>query len=260
MPTASVSKGDWPASKPRAVRFDGGRHDRAKLGFVLLAMDQTSEDDVRGVVPDDIGVHFSRVTMANSVTVETLAAMLPHLSTSASLIVPNGTLDAVTLSCTSGSIVIGEENVCAALAMQQPQARTTTLVTGVVRGLKALGARKIVVGTPYLDEINRIEADYLLEQGFEVLDIQGLNVEMDEDMSRIEPEYLRDFALELDRADADAIFISCSALRTLDAIEEIEQRAGKPAVCSNQAMIWDVMRLAGIDDRIEGYGRLLREH
>ena len=76
-------------------------------------------------------------------------------------------------------------------------------------------------------------------------------------MVRVAPDYIAEFALAQDHVDADAIFVSCGALRTLDVIGEIERRAGKPAVCSNQAMIWDCLRLAGINDRIEGYGRLL---
>ena len=60
--------------------------------------------------------------------------------------------------------------------------------------------------------------------------------------------------------DAEAVLISCGALRTLQVVEEIEQKLGKPVVCSNQAMIWECLRLAGVDDRIEGYGRLLRDH
>ena len=62
-----------------------------------------------------------------------------------------------------------------------------------------------------------------------------------------------------DREEADAIFVFFGALRTLEVIGEIEARAGKPAICSNQAMIWDCLRLAGIDDRFDGYGRLLSD-
>jgi maleate isomerase len=78
-------------------------------------------------------------------------------------------------------------------------------------------------------------------------------------MVRVAPDYITEFALAQDHPDADAIFVSCGALRTLDVIAEIEARAGKPAICSNQAMIWDCLRLAGIDDRFESYGRLLAE-
>src|SRR5262249_29202543 len=123
--------------------------------------------------------------------------------------------------------------------------------------LRTLGARRIVVGTPYLDEINAREADYLESAGFEVLSITGLNLEKDSDMVRVAPDYILELALSIDRPEADAIFISCGALRTLDVVGEIERRAGKPVIASNQAMIWDTLRLAGIDDRFEGYGRIL---
>jgi maleate isomerase len=66
-------------------------------------------------------------------------------------------------------------------------------------------------------------------------------------------------ALARDRADADAIFVSSGALRTLEVIAEFEACAGKPSICSNQVMIRDCRRLAGIDDRFAGYGRLLPE-
>ena len=94
------------------------------------------------------------------------------------------------------------------------------------------------------------------QKGFDVLDIQGLNVEDGEAMGRITRECLRDFALGIDRPDADAIFVSCGGIRTIDVLQEIEDAAGKPVVCSNQAMMWDCLRRAGIEDHFEGYGRL----
>jgi maleate isomerase len=53
------------------------------------------------------------------------------------------------------------------------------------------------------------------------------------------------------------LFVSCGALRTLEVVQALEQRVGKPVVASNQAMNWDCLRLAGVDDRIEGCGTLL---
>jgi maleate isomerase len=79
-------------------------------------------------------------------------------------------------------------------------------------------------------------------------------------MVRVTPDYIRDLAISVDRPDADAIFVSCGALRTVDVIDEIEAATGKPCVASNQAMLWHCLRLAGIDDRLEGLGRLFREH
>ena len=69
---------------------------------------------------------------------------------------------------------------------------------------------------------------------------------------------MRRAALTLDRAGADAIFISCTGLRAVDAVEPLEAETGMPVVTSNQAMAWHALRLAGYDAPVEGFGRLLR--
>ena len=209
--------------------------------------------------PPGVGIHFARAAIPDSITNATLAAQAELLADCAATLLPDGSLDVVCYACTSGSLVIGEERVIAELNRGAPNARATSLITDVIRALQALQARRIVIATPYLDEVNRREAEYLQQAGFEVLSICGLNLEKDSDMVRVAPDYIAEFALAQDRADADAIFVSCGALRTLDVIAEIETSAGKPAICSNQAMIWDCLRLAGIDDRFDGYGSLLSE-
>lgn len=244
--------------RPRAdIRFDEGRHPRAKIGYVLLATEQTVQDDAMALRPEGVGVHFTRVPIPDSITNESLGSVRDALAPAAELLLPDGTLDVIAYACTSGSLVVGEENVFAELNKGAPGAKATSLITGVIRVLKTVGAKRIVVGTPYLDEINARQADYLAKAGFEVLSITGMNLEFDSEMVRVAPDYIKEFALSLDRPDADAIFISCGALRSLDVIGAIEEAAGKPAICSNQAMIWDTLRLAGIEDRFEGYGRLL---
>ena len=114
--------------------------------------------------------------------------------------------DVISYSCASGSIVIGEARVMAEIKKGAPYAQPMTLVTGVVDALRKLKARKIVVGTPYLDEINTNEAEFLLAKGFEVLDIQGLNLETGIEFGQVTPQYWKRFALEIDCADADASF------------------------------------------------------
>ena len=245
---------------PVDIRFDKGAHHRAKIGYVLLATEQTVQDDVIRLQPPGVGIHFTRAAIPDSITSESLAAQADLLADCAASLLPDGSLDVVCYACTSGSLVIGEERVFTELNRGAPNARATSLITGVIRALKQVGARRIVVATPYLDEVNQREVDYLEQAGFEVLSLCGLNLEKDSDMVRVAPDYIAEFALAQDHPDADAIFISCGALRTLDVISEIESRAGKPAICSNQAMIWDCLRLAGIEDRFAGYGRLLSDH
>lgn len=241
------------------IRFDAGRHHRAKIGFVLLAMEQTIEEDMFKLAPEGVGVHFQRAPMANRIDVATLSAMASGIGDAAALIVPEVRLDVICYGCTSGSVVIGEDKVFAELTRGAPGARPTSIISGVMRALKAVNGRKITIATPYVDPVNEIERVYMEERGFEILNIQGLNIENDEDMVRVTPDYIFEFAKQVDRPDSDAIFISCGALRSVDIIQALETETGKPVITSNQAMMWDCLRLAGVDDRNDKYGRLFRE-
>lgn len=244
----------------RAIRFDLGRHYRAKIGYLLLATEQTITDDVYTLRPAGVGVHFTRVAIPDSITVETLQAQASLLAEAAALLLPDGSLDVICYACTSGSLLIGEERVCRELNAGAPKAKATCLITSVIRALHAVGARRLVVGTPYLDAINERERVYLERAGFEVLKIEGLNIERDSDMVRIAPAFLEEFALSLDHPDADAVFLSCGALRSLEIVDRLEKQLHKPVIVSNQAMIWDTFRLGGVQDQFDGYGTLLRDH
>ncbi len=247
-------------SQPDAsIQFDSGRHPRAKIGYVLLATEQTIEDDVFRLRPSGVGIHFARAAIPDNITNASLLAQSELLAPAAARILPDNSLDVICYACTSGSLVIGEERVFAELKKGAPGAEPTSLITGVLRALRAQAVKRLAVATPYLDEINQREATYLEQAGFEVVNIQGMNLERDSDMVRVRPDYIFEFARSIDSVEADAVFVSCGALRTLDVIEDLEQALGKPAVCSNQAMIWDTLRRAGIGDRIPGYGSLLRD-
>ena len=249
-----------PAVFADKIRFDRGRHHRAKIGYVLLATEQTIEDDVVKLTPEGVGVHFTRMAIPDSITNETLAAQAELLAGAARDILPDGSLDVICYACTSGSLIIGEDQVFAELKKGAPGAEPTSIITAVLRALKTLGKRRIAVATPYLDEINTREADYMRAAGLEIVNLAGLNLEKDSDMVRVAPEFIAEFATSVDRPDAEVLFISCGALRSLDVIDTLEQRVGKPVICSNQAMVWDALRRAGITDQFQGYGMLLAEY
>ena len=243
-------------SRTFETRFDPGRHPRAKLGFVLLAMEQTVEDDVFRLTPPGVGVHFSRLPMSNTACVDSLRSMEPGIEQAARLILPEDKLDVVSYTCNSGTMIIGEERVLAALRRAKPGTIATTVMSSVVRALRAVGAQRIVVATPYLDEVNAYVLAFLRGNGFNVLDIQGLNLATNREIDSVEPKFVYEFAGALDRPDADAVFVCCGALRAIDIVGELEQQLSKPVIVSNQAMMWDCLRQAGINDRIAGYGRL----
>lgn len=248
--------GQQVQSKAWQPVLDRGKHHRARLGFILMSTDLAAESDFFAMAPDGVAVHITRLKTDDYTTNETLSRHIEHMADAASRIQPDTKPDVISYSCTSGSIVIGEERIMAEIEKGAPWARPMCLVTGVVDALRELGAKKLVVGTPYLDEINTAEAEFLAAKGFDVLDIQGLNLTTGIEFGRVTPAYWKTFAQEIDRPDADAIFLSCGGIRSLEVAEEIEDLTGKPVITSNQAQFWSCLRRAGIKDELQGFGKI----
>ena len=81
-------------------------------------------------------------------------------------------------------------------------------------------------------------------------------------MGKVLPDETYALAKEVARSapDADGILISCGNLRSFEAIEALEKDTGLPVVTSNQAGLWQALRMVGIHDQLPNLGRLLREH
>lgn len=252
-PGQKVQSKDWQPE------LDAGRHHRARLGFILMSTDLAAEADFFDMAPDGVAVHITRLKTDDYTTNETLARHVDYIAEAASRLQPDTKPDVISYSCTSGSIVIGEDRIFKEILKGAPWSQPMCLVTGVVDALTELGAKKLVVGTPYLDEINTAEAEFLVAKGFEVLEVQGLNLTTGIEFGNVTPEFWKSFALAIDRPEADAIFLSCGGIRALEVAEEIERFVGKPVITSNQAQFWSCLRRAGINDGIEGFGQIFKE-
>mgnify|MGYP005723500779 FL=1 len=184
-------------SKNRNPILDKGRHSRARLGFILMSTDLAAESDFFDIAPKDVAVHVTRLKTDDYTTNETLSKHIEFMADAASRIQPDTKPNVISYSCTSGSIVIGEDRVKEEIKKGAPYAIPMTLVTGVVDALKELKIKNLVVGTPYLDEINTKEAEFLFNKGFSVLNIQGLNLTKGIEFGTVTPDYWIKFAEEI---------------------------------------------------------------
>ncbi len=241
-------------------RLDAGRCGRAHIGVIALATDLTIEQDMARMCPEGVGVFTTRIETPQEITAANLSAMRSLLAGAARQLLPGDRLDVVCFGCTSGSLVIGEDRVMAELSRAAPRSQATTVATAVVAALRELEVGRLAVGTPYIDEVNRRQAQWLARHGFEVLCLEGLGLLLDRDIGRAKPEVIEQLGRSVDRPDAEAVFLSCTALRSLEVIEQLERALAKPVITSNQATMWHCLRLAGIDDRLTGLGRLLEQH
>lgn len=235
---------------PRAPRLDD-RPFAHRIGLVTLATDHTIEADfARIVAPRGIGVYANRIAFANPVTPATLAAMQPDLAEAAALILPDEDLDAVVYGCTSASVVIGDAAVRAGIQAGKPGVPVVTPISAVLAGLRAMGARKLSVLTPYSVETSAPMARMFQAEGMALQRFTCMNMLDDRDMARVPVNEIVAFARDAVAPGSEALFISCTAVRAAGVIDRIEAACGVPVLSSNYAAAWNVLRLCG--DRTAG--------
>ncbi|WP_305984493.1 aspartate/glutamate racemase family protein [Roseibium sp. MMSF_3544] len=232
---------------PEAARFSPTATTR--FGLIALATDMTSERDLyRQTEGSDVAIHVTRLAFENPTTPENLRQMAPRLTDAAGLLAPLLPLSAVCYSCTAATVVIGDDAVRRSIQKALPDVPVVTPTAAAMTAFQALGVQRIAVLTPYTIATSEPMAAFFSGQGLDVVNFDCLGVEDDRDMARLSRETIVNAAVAADREDAEALFISCTALPALTAVGEIESRIGKPVVTSNQAAGWLLTRLGGLTD------------
>ena len=135
----------------------------------------------------------------------------------------------------------------------------TSMSSAIVHGLKAVGAKRIAVATAYTDIVNDRLRIFLEESGFTVLGVKGLNIESFADAPPVTQEGLEKFSAGVfdSLPKADALAISCGALKTLDLLVPLEGHCKVPVISSTPHAFWDAVRMVGLTGQSKGFGRLL---
>ena len=126
--------------------------------------------------------------------------------------------------------------------------------------LKAFGATRVAVVTPFDAEIDRNVQANVEEAGFQVVAIKGTEAPSLPEICETPLEDIRRVFRTVAESDCDTILQVGTALPVVTMIDSLEAETGKPIVACNAALYWQTLRALGIEDRIPGFGRLLAEH
>lgn len=232
---------------------------RFRIGMLALSNDLVTERDFINMRPgDEVALFVSRIPNDDICSVERLREMEPELTRATDLLIPGSRLDSIAYSCTSGTVVLGYENVVQRIHAARPGIPVAAPITAALAALEQFAARKIAVLTPYADDVNQQIYNYVVERGVEIIAFTSFHCESNDAMAKISPQAIFDAAIQADRPDADALFISCTAIRAVEVLDSIEQTINKPVISANQALFWQALRATGYSQSIDGYGRLLR--
>lgn len=229
---------------------------RGRLGLIVPSSNTTNEPEFYRRLPDGVSLHAARMHLRET-NAEALAAMADEIDRCADLL-STADVDAVAYGCTTGSLVEGpgyDEEIESRIAERVGVPAVATAAS-VKRAFDALGIESVAVTTPYVDDLNRRESEFLEAAGYEVLEIEGLGIEPNTEIGAQTPETAYRRAKAVDRDEADGVFVSCTNYRTFEVIPALERDLGKPVVTSNQATLWDALRKLGVAGEVEGPGTL----
>ncbi|MBV7483818.1 aspartate/glutamate racemase family protein [Bordetella sp. BOR01] len=232
-----------------------------RIGILIPSTNTSVEADFQRLLSDAVTVHSERLYIPDGTMTEaSLDLMNRDLQEKAALLA-TARIDVIAYACTSGSFYRGaswDEQVRDSIE-QRTGVPCVTTSTAVSRAFRALDVHAISVMTPYPDWTNRKLAAYYAAQGLDVKAVHG-DARAAADGHRAindqDPAQIAKFALDHFDRDAQALFCSCTAWRSLECVQTLEASLKVPVVTSNQATIWATLHTIGSLDKARPAGRL----
>jgi len=237
---------------------------RAKLGLIVLPTNTVNEAEWQQMVPEGVTLHVTRMRLHEDISSEAgEKALYADIKQATSDLAEAG-LSAIAYGCTAGSMVEPLDKLSDFMSSVSGVPCVTTAAS-IVSALQVLNATKISIATPYHDALNDHEVEFLSSNGVETLKFAGLGIGAGGSsqyiqIAQVPADEIKAHVLSVDHPDAQSILVSCTDFPTLNLIPELEETLGKPVITSNQATFWAAMRKAGVEDKFERFGELLKKY
>jgi len=247
---------------------------KAKIGLIYMSSSEVMEPEFYAMSPEGVCTLTTRINlpkmtpqgiidMLSSEQLENCTQLFDMLSSeqleNCTQLLAHAKADVILFGGTSCSFLGGPEWEKGLLERMKAMAGGITVINtsqSSVEALKAVNAKNIVIATPYTKEINAAAIDYFTQQGFGVLQDTALGFDDDHEIAAISLEDVYQQVRNTDLPDADAVFISCTNLRTLPIIEDLETDLKKPVISAIQASLWYALKVLGIHEYVPGTGSL----
>ena len=236
---------------------------RARLGVLVPFTNSNLEPDLALMAPNGISLHVTRMGGYDEDEIPDDAQMagLGASDLSEPLHLLQGVKpDVVLYGCTSATLTHGVsfDQTLAQNIKAKSGAKTVTAAGALVAALEELGAKRIGFASPYVPAINDLAIGFLSDSGFETIKRSEVTETLDNTgQGALTPTDVFALGAKADHTEADAIVLSCTDMRSVETVDELEAKLGKPVICSNQAMMFQALRMLEIPDSLSGYGSLL---
>jgi maleate isomerase len=240
-------------AEPHRLRYGT----RLRIGMIIPSVASNAEAHITAMLPDGVSLHTTRLKMDEK-DANSMLNFTDKVEEAASLLKDAGA-NHILVNCTA--VTTADPAIGARIRERILKATglpSSTTGDRVIAALKRLNARKVVMLTPYRNDINEREVRYLNHYGFEVVDWKGLELYGAQQFDDVAPAAWHQLALAHRHDEADVYFLSCAQVRVIEVLGAIEHDLGRPAISSNQCAAWHILRQNGINDPVAGFGTLLQ--
>jgi maleate isomerase len=231
---------------------------RGRIGFIVPISNSNLEPDMVAMRPEGVSLHFMRAGGYDLEQIPDSAQMRQFAESSL-----DGVMEAlcavrpnvVVYGCTSATLSLGPaydrkfreemEHLAGVPAI--------TAAGALVETLRDLEVNTVSFASPYTRQLNSEGSTFLSACGIDVANVAYVGEDLGNyGQGELSPSEVFELGLESDHPDTQAVVLSCTDMRTLEVIEELEKTLKKPVVSSNQAMMHVASKRLGVPSRVPG--------
>lgn len=239
---------------------------RARVGAVVPSTNRNLEPDFCLLAPPGVSMHFARqggeddgrIPDSEEMQVYAHQPLEPPVRA-----LRAAQVDVIAFGCTSATLSGGAAfdrrlgNEIERLSGRP----AVTAAAALLEALAALGISRVAFVSPYVQELHQRGIAFLRESGIDVSGDANPDRALDSYEQEMDPGSVYEMALRADDASAEGLVLSCTEMRSVEAIEAIEASTGKPVVTSNQALVHACLTRIGVDpSEVRAGGQLFRRH
>ena len=239
---------------------------RARIGVLVPYTNSNLEPDLNMLRPPGVSFHFARLGGydIDAVPDESQMAGLGEADLDEPVRLIAGVRPHVVLyGCTSATLTHGLDfdRDLAARIRAKSGAETVTAAGSLVAALGALHATRVGFASPYVGAINDMAVKFLAEAGIRTVARADIGRELGNyGQGELDPEEVYELALRANAPGVEAIVLSCTDMRSVEAIDRLEAKLRKPVISSNQTMLFEALRRIGYEGARPAYGSLFRQY
>lgn len=220
---------------------------RGRIGMVIPANNGVIEPEFARLMPDGVAAFATKVPARGDLTAEAVRRMEARVDEAAEMIVSTG-IDALLVCDMVTSFVMEPDWNEAAVARFEALhgVPTATAWSAMEAALKAAGARRLALLTPYPASLHALAGPFFAARGFTLASDATLDIVAMSEVPTVTAERLTAAVAALDTAGADAVVALATDLPSFSALAAIEARTGLPFLTSNQCLLWWALSRIGV--------------